>query len=115
LASAGGVPPANLSRVVRSFVGQGSRVKGNSYVLAAVGILAGELKVFNLDCHFGTTLDWNRDPKTGTIAPLWFGKTLNYRDESVVGDIKYLWEPNRHLHFVTLAQAYQPERRAEPS
>ena len=41
-----------------------------------------------------------------TIAPLAFGKTLNYRNESVVGDIKYLWEPNRHLHFVTLAQAY---------
>jgi hypothetical protein len=35
-----------------------------------------------------------------------FGKTLDYRDESLVGDIKYLWEPNRHLHFVTLAQAY---------
>src|SRR5204863_7281145 len=24
----------------------------------------------------------------------------------LVGDIKYLWEPNRHLHLVTLAQAY---------
>ncbi len=42
-----------------------------------------------------------------------FGKTLNYRDEALVGDIKYLWEPNRHLHLVTLAQAYHlsKERR----
>jgi len=39
-------------------------------------------------------------------APLAFGKLLDYRDADLVGDIKYLWEPNRHLHLVTLAQAY---------
>ena len=106
LAIAGGVPPADFSRIVRSFVGRESRVTRDSYIRAADRILAGELKVFNLDCQFGATPVWNRDPKTGTIAPHTFGKTLNYRDESVVGDIKYLWEPNRHLHLVTLAQAY---------
>lgn len=51
--------------------------------------------------------DWLRDPKTGIVAPLNFGKTLNYRDNQIVGDIKYLWEPNRHLHLVILAQAYK--------
>lgn len=106
LAIAGGVPPVDLSRVARGFVGRDSRVTREPYIRAAAGILAGELKVFNVDCQFGATPDWNRDPKTGTIAPLAFGKTLNYRNESVVGDIKYLWEPNRHLHLVTLAQAY---------
>jgi len=25
-------------------------------------------------------------------------KTLDYRDSDLVGDIKYLWEPKRHLH-----------------
>ena len=45
-------------------------------------------------------------PKTGIEAPLGFGKLLDYRDPRLVGDIKYLWEPNRHLHLVTLAQAY---------
>lgn len=106
LAIADSVPPAELSRVARSFVGRDSRVKVDPYIRAAAGVLAGELKVFGLNCQFGSTQDWNRDPKTGTISPLAFGKTLNYRDESVVGDIKYLWEPNRHLHLVTLAQAY---------
>jgi len=106
LAIAGSVPPADLSRVVRNFVGRESRVTHDLYIRAVDSILAGELKVFNMDCHIGSTPDWNRDPKTGIIAPLAFGKTLNYRDESVVGDIKYLWEPNRHLHLVTLAQAY---------
>jgi hypothetical protein len=28
----------------------------------------------------------------------------------VVGDIKYVWEPNRHLHLVTLAQAFSLTR-----
>src|SRR5262249_16974235 len=51
--------------------------------------------------------EWNRDPSSGTRAPLVFGKTLNYRDTSVVGNIKYLWEPNRHLELVTLAQAWR--------
>src|ERR671935_55249 len=49
---------------------------------------------------------WIRDPKTGIEAPLAYGKTLDYRNPDIVGDIKYLWEPNRHLHFATLAQAY---------
>ena len=39
------------------------------------------------------------------IKPLAFGKSLDYRDPELVGDIKYLWEPNRHLHLVALAQA----------
>ena len=35
-----------------------------------------------------------------------FGKTLDYRNERTVGDIKYLWEINRHYELVTLAQAF---------
>ena len=57
------------------------------------------------DAQFGPDFGWNRDPKTGVIAPLSFGKAIDYRNERVVGDIKYLWEPNRHLHLPTLAQA----------
>ena len=58
------------------------------------------------DADLGMPPRWNRDPKTGIEAPLAFGKLLDYRDPDLVGDIKYLWEPNRHLHLVTLAQAY---------
>jgi len=35
-----------------------------------------------------------------------FGKAIDYRDAAIVGDIKYLWEPSRHLQLVTLAQAW---------
>ena len=77
------------------------------YLAAAERILQGRFDVFAMrDAPLGFPPDWNRDPKTGTTAPRIFGKTLNYRDEALVGDIKYLWEINRHLELVTLAQAY---------
>jgi hypothetical protein len=53
---------------------------------------------------------WNVDPKTRITAPLRFGKDLDYRDSAEVGDIKYLWEINRHLELVTLAQAWHLTR-----
>ena len=78
-----------------------------SVVASALRIGAGRFKVFALDdALLGMPPDWLRDPRTGTRAPLRFGKTLNYRDERLVGDIKYLWEPSRHLELVTLGQAW---------
>lgn len=77
------------------------------YVAAAESILAGHLNVFSLyNAYVGFPPKWNRDVKTGVEAAPVFGKILNYRDEQSVGDIKYLWEPNRHLQLTTLAQAY---------
>jgi hypothetical protein len=77
------------------------------YCVAADRVLAGRYDLFALrDIDLGFPPQWNSDPKTGTKAALVFGKTLNYRDERLVGDIKYLWEPNRHAELVTLAQAW---------
>lgn len=79
-----------------------------AYTSAADSILAGRFDVFAMrDAALGFPPTWNQDPKTLISAPLVFGKALNYRDERVVGDIKYLWEPNRHLALVTLAQAWR--------
>lgn len=77
-------------------------------VLAAANdVLAGRWNVFALRAApLGFPPQWNVDPLTGTQAPLRFGKTLDYRDEALVGNIKYLWEPSRHLELTTLAQAY---------
>lgn len=75
---------------------------------------AGQIKVFALeDYELGQPPVWNRDPKTGTQSPLAFGKTLDYRSEAIVGDIKYLWEPSRHLHIVALAQYYANTKQPE--
>ncbi len=78
---------------------------------AADRILDGYLTVFaKKDYAIGHPPEWNRDPLTATLAPLDFGKTMNYRSTDVVGDIKYLWEPSRHLQLTTLAQAYHVSR-----
>lgn len=80
----------------------------DKYRRAADDILDGRFPVFAMSAAaLGFPPQWNRDPKTGRQAPLQFGKTLNYRDERLVGDIKYLWEPSRHAQLVTLAQAWR--------
>lgn len=70
-------------------------------------LLNGTLNIFALhDYPFGEVPDWNRDPKTGRLAPMTFGKAIDYRNKALVGNIKYLWEPSRHLMIPALAQAY---------
>ena len=77
------------------------------YTRAADKILEGRFDVFALqDAPLGFPPRWNADPKTGIEAPLEFGLAIDYRDPARVGDIKYLWEINRHLELVTLAQAW---------
>jgi len=77
------------------------------YTATAERILAGRWDVLSLqDCVLGFPPRWSRDPKTGHQAPAAFGKSIDYRDARLVGDIKHLWEINRHLELVTLAQAW---------
>jgi hypothetical protein len=77
------------------------------YVRAADRLLNGFFDLFALrDAGLGFPPRWNVDPRTGIEAPLVFGKNLNYRNPAVAGDVKYLWELNRHLEVVTLAQAW---------
>jgi hypothetical protein len=77
------------------------------YTQAADRILCGSFDVFALEgAKLGFPPRWNVDPKTGIEAPLEFGLELDYRDAARVGDVKYLWEINRHLELVTLAQAW---------
>ncbi len=79
--------------------------------LARPSVPEGRFDVFSLrELPLGFPPRWNVDPRTGIEAPLVFGKELNYRDPGVVGDVKYLWEVNRHLELVTLAQAWHLTR-----
>lgn len=106
-------PAPDLSRQGPLWIHATPAVDTRSYVHAAEQIAEGKLDVFNLrSADLGSPPRWNTDPRTGTHAPLSFGKLLDYRDPALVGDIKYLWEPNRHLQLVTLAQAYALTRDA---
>src|SRR4051812_29879250 len=76
-------------------------------VAAADRIVEGRFSFFDLDdAQLGNPPQWNRDPLTHRVAETRRAATLDYRDERVVGNIKYLWEQNRHLHLPVLAQAY---------
>lgn len=100
------VPPPDLAPAPNHWIHAALKVDAAPYLAAADRIAAGKLDVFSLrGADLGSPPHWNRDPKTGVEAPLIFGKRLDYRNPRLVGDIKYLWEPNRHLHLVTLAQA----------
>jgi hypothetical protein len=101
------VPKAYVDFVPQPWIHCSPGIAPAPYVAAANRIAEGWLHVFALrDVDLGSPPRWNRDPKTGIEAPLQFGKLLDYRDPDLVGDIKYLWEPNRHAHLVTLAQAF---------
>src|SRR5262245_57522150 len=107
LGSTAAVPAPDLAQTSRAWIHADAKVDAASYLSAAERIAGGRLDVFALrDLDLGSPPRWNRDPKTGVDAPLTFGMLLDYRDPRRVGDIKYLWEPNRHHHLVTLAQAY---------
>jgi len=101
------VPAPDLACRPVGWVHVARDVDAAPYLAAAERLVQGKFDVFALkNIDLGSPPRWNRDPKSGVEAPLTFGKLLDYRDARQVGDIKYLWEPNRHLHLVTLAQAY---------
>jgi hypothetical protein len=69
--------------------------------------LAGRINFFGHESlDVGNPVVWNRDPVTGIEAPGTYGKDLNYRDDHLVGNVKFTWELGRHQHLVPLAVAY---------
>jgi Heparinase II/III-like protein/Heparinase II/III N-terminus len=55
-------------------------------------------------------LDWSRDYRSGRRAPLRFYGDIDYRNETQVGDSKYIWELNRHQFLVPWALEFQRTR-----
>ena len=104
-------PAAAVDFLPNAWIRGSAKIDPAPYVAAAERIVEGWLDILALrSVDLGSPPRWNRDPKSGIEVPLAFGKTLDYRDSGLVGDIKYVWEPNRHLHLVTLAQAFSLTR-----
>lgn len=100
-------PPPTSSRISSSWLHAGCPARPEPYIWAADQVISGKAPVFALkDFEFSAAREWNRDPLTGVVAPLKDGHAIDVHSRSVVGDIKYLWEPNRHLDLVVLAQAF---------
>jgi hypothetical protein len=71
-------------------------------------ILAGHVVLFaGRSFDVGALPSWNRDPDTGVVGPAIFSADIAIADRERVGDIKHVWELNRHLHLVRLAQAWR--------
>ncbi|WP_137175776.1 alginate lyase family protein [Massilia sp. HP4] len=79
----------------------------DALLLDAERIEAGHVVLFG-ERRFdvGVPTAWNRDPETGVVAPPLYRGDIAISDRELVGDIKHVWELNRHLHLVTLAQAW---------
>ncbi|WP_296697759.1 alginate lyase family protein [Rhodoferax sp.] len=77
------------------------------YLHEADEVIAGTVKLFTSHrFELGSIPNWNRDPLTGVVGPDTFSGDIMLTDRAVVGDIKYVWELNRQLHLVRLAQAF---------
>lgn len=76
-------------------------------LLDAERICAGQVVLFaGRRVDVGVPTVWNRDPATGVTGPSWYRGDIAITDRALVGDIKHVWELNRHLHLVRLAQAW---------
>ena len=96
-------PLATDLRILPPFIA----LSPDALMAAAERVIAGHHTLFDLDdFDLGDPPQWNRDPFTQRVTAPRRASTIDYRDERVVGNIKYLWEVNRHLHLPTLAQAY---------
>lgn len=67
--------------------------------------LQGKYTLLNLS-YEEPQIDWHLDPQTNITAPLEFALELNYREPTLVGNVKNIWEKNRHHHLTILALAY---------
>jgi hypothetical protein len=71
-------------------------------------ILAGHVVLFaDRSFDVGVPPVWNRDPDSGVTGPSIYWGDITVTNAEQVGDIKHVWELNRHLHLVRLAQAWE--------
>ncbi len=79
-------------------------------------IFAHRFRIFDRQASFPQAIDWHWDPLAEKSIPVRYWTEVDYWQSSTVTEVKYVWELNRHQHFVTLAKAYllsQEERYAE--
>ncbi len=90
-------------------------LNGSRYLIRAhnLGPPIHTLKIFDMCIDPNTQFDWHKDYVNNKVVPQKFSRLLNIRDPNVVGDIKYIWEINRHQHLSALAYAAKGEEYRE--
>jgi len=88
-----------------------SQQERDALLADADSICAGHVVLFaNRRFDVGMPPVWNRDPETGVVGPAIYAGDIDIRNRELVGDIRHVWELNRHLHLVRLAQAWSVTR-----
>mgnify|MGYP002757961881 FL=1 len=107
---AGRRAPAPLPRARTLAVHGAPQLDGaevEALLLDAERICAGHVVLFaERRFDVGVPTAWNRDPDTGVTGPAVYAGDIAITNRELVGDIKHVWELNRHLHLVRLAQAW---------
>ncbi len=91
---------------IRAFYADNPDLKAR-LLAQADSALAHRVTLFGLQNLFlGEQIDWHRDYESGKRCEPGHYSRLDYRDEAVVGDVKYTWELNRFQHLYCMAQAF---------
>jgi hypothetical protein len=69
-------------------------------------ILENRIPVFSRLVDYSGRIDWHLEPVSGIRAPLEFYRDIDTLDPAVVGDVKQIWEINRHNFLISLGKAY---------
>ena len=73
---------------------------------AANRALAHRFTLFGwMEVDAGAEISWLRDPATGIVGALDFWADVDFEDEAA-GNVRVLWELNRHQHLLDLARAF---------
>lgn len=92
-------------------------LRGTPYAAAvetlAAEILAHRFPLLGTTIETGPEIEWRRDPVSGITTPPRYFRRIPYLDARRAGDHKFIWELNRHQHWVLLAQAYLLTGRRE--
>ena len=69
-------------------------------------LLNHQFHFLGLDVRLPNPIPWNRNPRTGREYPLHHHSLIDTMDAADYGDVKYVWELNRHQFFIEVAKAY---------
>jgi hypothetical protein len=88
---------------------------GREVIQRADELLAGRLSALGQSFPL-EDVQWSLDPQSGVRAALDFGPTMDCRNPRLVGNVRNIWELNRHQHLSLAALAFamtRDERYAE--
>lgn len=74
-------------------------------------LLAHRFRFLGLEVELPDPIPWNRNPQTGSEYPKQHHAMMDTFNTGRYGDVKYVWELNRHQFFIEVARAYFVSRQ----